>query len=107
MTVVYSRLAIRRYEPGTILGTPKVSQMFNRWYIRFHFETEHYLCGRPVSQDFPGARVEPILYLLDLFVRYLAKVRSLWEVLPHQAVGVLVQSALLGMIVEKLARMTH
>ena len=37
------------------------------------------------------------MYLLDLFVRYLAKVRSLWEVLPHQAVGVLVQSAFPGM----------
>ncbi len=47
------------------------------------------------SQDFPS--VEPILYLLNIFVACRAKVRALREVLPHQAVGVLIQAALPGM----------
>ena len=42
-------------------------------------------------------RVEPILYLLDVFIRYLVKVRSFWEVPPHRAVGVLVQPTFPGM----------
>ncbi len=64
-----------------------------RWSGRFHFKVEHYLRRR--SRDFPS--VEPILYLLNIFVAYRAKVRALREVLPHQAVGVLIQAALPGM----------
>ncbi len=63
---------------------------WRRWSGRFHFKVEHYLRRR--SQNFPS--VEPILYLLNIFVAYRAKVRALREVLPHQAVGVLIQAAL-------------
>ena len=54
------------------------------------------------TQYLSGAGVEPVLYLLDFFVRYLVKVRSFWkwggEVLGHQTVSVLVQPAFSRMI---------
>ena len=47
---------------------------------------------------FLGRALAQILYLLDFFVRYLAKVRSFWKVPPHQTVGVPVQPAFMGLI---------
>ena len=60
--------------------------------------TEHCLCACPEPQSFIGACIGPILYIRDIFVRYLAKIRSFWLALPHQAVGVHVQPAFPGMI---------
>ncbi len=74
--------AVARHGPCCTLRLRNMAQMVRAVSL------QDYLRRR--SQDFPS--VEP--HLLNIFVACRAKVRALREVLPHQAVGVLIQAAL-------------
>ena len=61
-------------------------------------EGEEDLVGGFIAQHFAGARVELVLHFGDRGVGDAGKAGALGEVLPHEAVGVLVEPAFPGVI---------